>query len=117
MSIDSRIIHDGHKNVVVNVTGQAVLDIAQPVPVLELSSLQGPPKGVKIDSITFACEDKMTCLLWWGKDRLILPLAGRGRLDFEGDDGLQGRDDIYLTIWHETKRPKNFLLILNITKQ
>jgi hypothetical protein len=38
-------------------------------------------------------------------------------LDFEGDDGLQGREDIYLTIRLDTKSPKNFLLILNITKQ
>ncbi len=117
MKLDSKIVHDGHKNVVINVTGQAISAIAKPTAILELSKLQGPPKGMRIDSITFSLEDKLTCLLWWGEDKLILPLSGRGRLDFEADDGLQGQDDIYLTAKMEVVSPKHFLIVINITKQ
>lgn len=74
----TRIFIDGAKNSVIALTGQG------PGGILLWSSLGGKPSKVKLQGVLYAFEDKGN--LHWVFDKQqepFLPLAGRGKLNFE----------------------------------
>lgn len=121
----SRVIHDGHKNAVVLVTGIIEDSIVARQPIFKLSDLQHDPKSVKIDAVTFSIQGKLTCLLWWSdkESSLIVPLEGRGKLDFEPYEGLQNprkeewNGGIDLSTMGQEGPKQHFTIILDLTKQ
>lgn len=121
----SRIVYDGPKNAVLQVSGFLVKDIVAAEPILLLKDLHPWPKALRLDSIVFAVQEKMGCVLWWkAKDELelILPVESRGKLDFEGMQGLhspnEGTEGIYMSTFKCTdKAGYYFLLFLDLMKQ
>lgn len=124
-SFSSKVTYDGPKNTVVQVSGYLVKDIQSAEPILLLKDLAPVPKAIRLDSVVFAIQEKMGCVLWWkvgDKMSLILPLESRGKLDFEGMQGLHSPQDgvegIYMSTFKCTdKGGYYFTILLDLMKQ
>jgi len=91
---------DGHKNVVYIVSGRKIPN-GKPIQITDKSAmLPKEPEGLRLDSIEFAIESGTKIILGWHDDEYLLPLEGRGKLDFQWFDGIQG-DDIHMTVTGE----------------
>jgi len=94
--IKSSIVHNGARTAVVKIIGILDGKDLERTNVINLAELGTKIKGVRIDTLKFAVEEKLTLLLWWeGKDpeQFICPLAGRGLFDFEAFGGEHSRND------------------------
>lgn len=118
-----KIQHDGQKNAVLQVSGFLDSDVTQARTILTLEDLQLNPKAIRIESIVYAFQDKMGCVLWWQGDENIypiLPLEGRGTLNFNDMQGLHSPQSdvkgIAITTYGVDKG-KYFLITLDLTKQ
>jgi hypothetical protein len=81
---------------------------------------------MRLDSVTFAIQEKMGFNLWWTggatiKDwQLIMPLESRGFFDFEKVGGLHSPDGCYgigLSVFKNTDPMMTFTMTLDLTKQ
>ena len=113
---------DGPKNAVLQLTGKLTKDI--PITdVFTLDQLTEPtPKAVRIESVTFAIQEKMGFLLYWKTLKgyeLILPLESRGYFNFEPLQGYHSPKDLVGMAIESfgCAAPKSFLLCLDLTKQ
>lgn len=121
--VKSRVVYDGQKNTVVLVTGVLSKSNVTPELVFDLSKLEKPPSFIRLDGVTFSIEEKLQCMLWWeGKeDDLILPLAGRGKLEFYGGlhsprmEGYTGNIVLSTSDW--TGPVKRFMILLDMMRQ
>jgi len=91
MELYVKILHDGAKNVAVQITGKGETDWSQ---VVDGDSLTHTSDHLVIDAIYFAIEDDTTVYIGWdledGSTPIeFLPLAGRSRIDFSEVRGLQ----------------------------
>lgn len=67
---------DGAKNSILQFSGEGT---DGKVPLFRLADLGGSPKVVKLQAILYSFEDKGGLII----DGEIIPLSGRGKLDFE----------------------------------
>lgn len=123
-SVVSNVVHDGAANVLVVVTG--ILDTSDyaVTDITAISSLNPVPTLLRLDRVFFSIEDALSCMLWWEatSDVLIMPLAGRGKFDFDWFGGWTNpkaagfTGDIRLSTagWVGVK---HFSLALEFTKQ
>lgn len=85
-------IKDGEKNVSILVKGFTDTDFS-PLDILDLEKVKSPSagwKGIRLDSITWVLQEKMTMFLRWENDgeesSLLLPLESRNSMRF--DEGI-----------------------------
>jgi hypothetical protein len=116
-------INDGGKNVTINFSGVLVKDIDPSAPKMVVDFLSLHVKRIRLESITFAIEEKAGFYLWWMgegyKKSLILPLESRGWFDFEKSGCLHSPEwavGIGLSSF-KIEVPKAFLIILDMGKQ
>lgn len=124
--VTSEIVHDGHKNTVVKITGCVCKEDLKGEVIVDVTKLTPVPRMLKIDDVVFAIKEKLACILWWknteGKS-LIFPLEGRGKLDFFPLESLQHPDkarwagQIVLYTEGATDKDQPFMFMLNLTKQ
>jgi hypothetical protein len=113
---------EGQKNVTIMVSGvlTQTLDRAD---ILTLKDLQHEPKGLRLDSVLFAIQEKMGFQLWWRVGEvytLILPLESRGTFNFEGMQSLhspKGLEAISMSSFGWAASEKSFMFILDLVKQ
>ena len=84
----------------------------------------GSPKALRIETLVYAFESGLACWLEWelstGDVELILPLEGRGKLEFEVLQGLQSPEDfvgIQMTTLLSAPPNRAFFLAMDLTKQ
>jgi len=88
---------DGHKNVVYIISGRKIKNNVD-IQVTDKAAMRPKePTGLRLDSVEFAVEAGTKIILSWHGDEYLLPLEGRGKLDFGWFDGIQG-DDIHMTV-------------------
>lgn len=89
-------IEEGPRNAIVKVS--AVLDTSNlaiqtviTAATLNQQGTGGTPTGLRIDYIDYSISDQLECQLYWHAtaNMLIMPLAGRGRMNFWTFGGLQ----------------------------
>lgn len=83
-SVITTILRDGQRNVVLDTTG--VLDTSNyaQTDITNIGILNPVPNALRIDHIQYSIQDGLSLQLWWedtSLTSLILPLAGRGKLD------------------------------------
>ena len=118
------IVNDGQKNATVQVSGlllppSAAVSSLHHVDLLQFADLNHTPSKIRVESITFAIQEKGGLYLWWTNDILLMPLESRGFFDFEKIGCLSspiGSKGISMTTFGIDK-PKAFLLILDLGKQ
>lgn len=115
-------VTDGHNAAVITVGGVLEKDGAT-LDLIDWKELNPVPQKVRIESVVFAVQEKAGLLLWWkvdgGKKSFILPLESRGKLDFEGLQGIHAPPDstgICMTSFGVTS-PKYIRLSIDLTKQ
>lgn len=86
-AFNTQVINEGVRNFTVNLTG--TLDSSdQPVTTVisPANCTYYIPKGFRINCINFTISDPLVVSLWWAgmTDILILPMAGRNKVDFDG---------------------------------
>jgi hypothetical protein len=126
-----RTIKEGEKNFSVSVTGFTRDDFKR-VPIIDIEKFKAPTsgwKGVRLDSITWAIQEKMGMYLRWEDDdketSLILPLESRNSMRF--DEGIPSprinegwTKRIWLSGFNTNIAPagaKSFFLLLDFDKQ
>jgi hypothetical protein len=127
-----QLIKDGEKNFSVLVRGWVEKDF-NPVPIINIEKLVKPTagwKGVRLDSVVWAIQEKMGFHLWWEneykEENLILPLESRNAMRF--DEGIpsprvaQGwKKTIWLssfkTLSQDPDLAKHFFILLDFDKQ
>ena len=128
MSIIVQTLQDGVKNCAVKVTGMD--ERAQEwVPVIELKRFGGPPKRIKIDHVEWAITAGIEVFLAWhaeeGERELILPLGGRGQINFSDYGGLSNLSEgktghielMVQSIQSPLKGIQGFTLFIDLQKQ
>jgi hypothetical protein len=121
--LNFKIQHDGHKNAVLQVSGYVSADTEKAITILELSDLLPVPKSFRIESMVFALQEKMGCLLWWVcKEDIypILPIEGKGALNFNDMQGLHSPHEGVLGLaisCYGVGDGKHLLITLDLTKQ
>lgn len=82
----SKVTRDGSKNVICVVNGEGE---SEEVVVLAPFSLQGSPSEIKLDKIVYAIEGGTKVRIGWSEDGMLIPLEGRGVLDYYSFESLQ----------------------------
>lgn len=97
-----RVTHDGMKNASIQITGEG--DDFEWEEILSPKDLSPTPRHFKIDAIHYAVSDKAEIWLAWKSGEEIhpvLPLSGRGKLDFAEVGGLHATtngDDVGIAL-------------------
>ncbi len=123
-SVIATVVHDGPRNTLLSVTG--VLDTSDyaVADITTISSLNPVPTLIRVDRIQYSVEDGLSCLLWWHAttDGLILPLEGRGKMEFDWFGGYNnpmaagytGNIRLSTAGWSTVK---HFALVIEFVKQ
>lgn len=130
--MEIQLIKDGAKNFSVMVKGWAQKDF-NPIPIIDIEKLAKPTagwKGVRLDSLTWAIQEKMGFHLWWEdgfkESDLILPLESRNSMRFdEGIPSPRVGDGWKRKIWlssfkcltNDPELAKHFFILLDFDKQ
>lgn len=83
----TKITRDGKKNVVVMVFGE--VDGSDEATALHIDHVQDDLTGFKLDRIVYSIEGGVKVRLAWSDDGLIMPLEGRGLLNYYDFDSIQ----------------------------
>ena len=127
-----QLIKDGAKNFSVLIKGWVTRDF-NPVSIIDIEKLEKPTagwKGVRLDSVVWAVQEKMGFHLWWEKgvkeETLILPLESRNSMRFdEGIPSPRVVDGWGKQIWlssfkalsNDPELAKHFVILLDFDKQ
>ena len=112
--MQAKLTRDGKKNVVLMVWGE-VEDGVGPTEVLHPDHIQDGATGFKLDQILYTIESGVRVRLGWSEDGLILPVEGRGLLNYYAFDSIppsspgQG-------LWVSATGTGAFHLVLDCTK-
>ena len=113
--MDIKIARDGMKNVVVIVHGEAEGALEQTV-VVDPSALQHVCRQIKLDQILYSVEGGLKIRVGWSEDGLLLPLEGRGLLNYYPFDSLQA-SSLGQKLWISATGSGAFHLVFDMTKQ
>ncbi len=123
-SVVSTVVHDGERNAIVIVTGTLDTSDLAVTDITTIANLNPVPTLVRLDRLQYSVEDGISCLLWWHNtsDGLIMPVEGRGLLDFcwaggynnPQAAGYTGNIRLSTVGWSGVK---HFTLILDLVKQ
>lgn len=108
-----KITRDGKKNVVAMVWGKGT--DGKSISVLDPATLQDAPPGIKLDQIQYTIEAGTTVFLGWADDGSILPVEGRGLLNYYQFDSLQPTTPGQ-ALWVSARGNGAFHLVLDCTK-
>lgn len=112
----TKITRDGHKNVVVMVHGEISEKGLSKTSVLDIKEMEGSPKGFKLDQIQYTVSKDVTIELGFSKDGFLLPIEGRGLLNYYPFDSLQP-SSLGQSLWiRSAAKSGSFHLVLDCTK-
>lgn len=127
--MDIKIGADGENSCRVTLSGEIAKAATLPVSVLSFDKLvqRRPIRGLRLDAMTFAVQEKMGFNLWWEcrpeakipKYKLIMPIESRGFFDFEKITPIESPSDavgVALTAFKVTEPSMTFLLMFDFTK-
>ena len=112
--MQAKLTRDGKKNVVLMVWGEVDGEI-ESTEVLHPDKIQDEAKGFKLDQVLYSIESGVKVRLGWSEDGLILPVEGRGLLNYYAFDSIppsspgQG-------LWVSATGKGAFHLVLDCTK-
>jgi len=123
-----KITKDGDKNLTVLIKGIVTEDFGR-TPIVDLAKLRQSGeglKGIRLDSIVWAIQEKLGLTLWWsedgGEDSMAMPMESRNSMRF--DEGVESprvkdgwQQKLYLSSFNCKDGPKKFLVILQFDKQ
>jgi len=113
--VDIKIARDGMKNVVVIAHGEVEGSLEQTV-VVDPSALQHECRQIKLDQILYSVEGGLKIRVGWSEDGLLLPLEGRGLLNYYPFDSLQA-SSLGQKLWISATGFGAFHLVFDMTKQ
>ena len=86
---DIRLIHDGSRNLSIQIVGKGPLDWQT---VVDLETLDPRPKEVRLDAVYYAVGEGTEVQFAWSSDKdgnePFLPISGRGKIDFSEVSGI-----------------------------
>jgi hypothetical protein len=120
-----KIGSDGPKSCLATYSGRITTKFI-PESILSFDRLKPVPARMRLDSVTFAIQEKMGFNLWWAAGatimdwHLIMPIESRGYFDLEKAGGIHsppGAFGIGLSCFRNTDPDMTFMFILDLTKQ
>jgi hypothetical protein len=110
-SISVTKLLDGNKNTVYVVSGDIKSETDSTYSIIKLEDLVGIPKSLKLDSLAFAVQNGLLCLISYRDKKYTIPLEGKGKMELDTFGGLPGHE-IDLTL----KGTGVFTIFLDISK-
>lgn len=121
--LSSRLVGGGIKNAFVQVQGFTSTEFGSDwFTVLKMAELQHPCKTLHLDAIYHAVAEGLEVQLAWrangGRElQPIMPIAGRGRIDFNEARGIQAftenpLEEIVLRVFGQAKNPAPCIMLL-----
>lgn len=117
--MDKEILTNGGHGTVLSIKGNI---FGTELAVTDLFSFEElKAKGLRLDSVVYALSGKMEILLWWKLEKdysIMLPLATRGRLDWEAVTGLNSpKDATGIAISAKDSHENYFVINMDFTKR
>jgi hypothetical protein len=113
--MEIRVARDGMKNVVVMAWGEIEEGLEQTI-VVDPSTLNHGCTQVKLDQIQYSIEAGVKVRVGWSEDGMVLPLEGRGLLNYYQFDSLQPSSSNQ-KLWISATGAGAFHLVFDMTKQ
>jgi len=113
--VEIKVTRDGMKNVVVMVHGEVEDRLDQTV-VVDPALLNNLCTQIKLDQILYSVEGGLRVRVGWSEDGVILPLEGRGLLNYYPFDSLQA-SSLGQRLWISATGSGAFHLVFDMTKQ
>jgi hypothetical protein len=110
-----KITRDGGKNAVVMVWGEIAEESDTRTIIVSPSDLGSNPPAMKLDQVQHTVESGLKIRLGWSADGLILPVEGRGLLNYYQFDSLNASTSGQ-SLWISSKGTGAFHLVLDLTK-
>lgn len=121
-SLRTRMVHEGSKNASLQIQAANVDGEFSPewVSIIAMRDLSPSAKTLRIDAVYHAISEGLEVQFAWrsGKEiQPIMPLAGRGRIDFSEVTGIHefldgAAEEIMIRVLGQAKNPSPCLLIL-----
>jgi hypothetical protein len=113
--MEIRVARDGMKNVVVMANGEIEESLDRTI-VIDPSTLNHGCTQVKLDQVQYAIEAGVKIRVGWSEDGMVLPLEGRGLLNYYQFDSLQPSSPGQ-KLWISAVGSGAFHLVFDMTKQ
>jgi hypothetical protein len=123
--ISTQILEDGERNATVKITGVLDTSNASATTIVDPASYSPVPTQFRIDQIDYAMSGALQVRLFWDAttDVDILPIAGRGTMNFKSFGGLlnnagsgkTGKIQLSTNGW--TSGTEVFSIVLRLVKQ
>ena len=123
--ISTQILEDGERNATVKITGVLDASNASVTTIVDPASYSPVPTQFRIDQIDYAMSGALQIRLFWDAtaDVDILPIAGRGTMNFKSFGGLlnnagsgkTGKIQLSTNGW--TSGTEVFSIVLRLVKQ
>lgn len=118
-----KIGSDGQKTCLVTISGQLSKAYPKPEPILFFAKLLHTPKGLRLDGVQFAIQEKMGFNLWWmmaeGDPELIMPMESRSGYNFETIQGMPSPEHsvgVGLSTFKVSEPLMSYMIMLDFTK-
>ncbi len=83
---------DGARNTVIYVTGDIKSEIDSTFSLIDLQSLVGSPKSLRLDNMCFLIEDGLRIIVSYKDEPYLLPISGKGKIELDLFGGIVGHD-------------------------
>lgn len=113
--MEIRVARDGMKNVVVMTWGEVEEKLEQTM-VIDPTSLNHQCTQIKLDQVQYSIEAGVKVRVGWSEDGLVLPLEGRGLLNYYQFDSLPPSTPGQ-KLWISATGSGAFHLVFDMTKQ
>jgi hypothetical protein len=113
--VEIRVARDGMKNVVVMAWGEIEEKLDQTI-VVDPSTLNHGCTQIKLDQIQYSIEGGVKVRVGWSEDGMVLPLEGRGLLNYYQFDSLQPSSPGQ-KLWVTATGSGTYHLVFDMTKQ
>jgi len=123
--VSTQILEDGERNAVVKITGVLDTSNVSATTIVDPASYSPVPTQFRIDQIDYSMSDALQIRLFWDAtaDVDILPISGRGTMNFKNFGGLSnnagagktGKIQLSTNGW--TSGTEVFSVVLRLVKQ
>jgi hypothetical protein len=128
--MDIKMGADSDNSCRVTISGDLDKALELPAPIFLFKDLKQslrPIKGLRLDCIQWAIQEKMGFNLWWliepaakpPKVKLILPIESRGFFDFEKITAIQSPPEavgVGVTAFKVTEKAMTYLIMMDFTR-
>lgn len=118
-----KIGSDGGNSCRFTLSGELSKIVPKPLPILSFANLSLKPRGLKLDAVQFAIQEKAGFKFWWAlpdnKYEFLLVLESRGGFDFEKINSIASPPEaigLAFTAFKITEADMGYVIMMDFSK-